>query len=230
MWMKNRRLQRLGGGILERIGLRLWSRLQFSALRGRKDPEIVAILRHIYRQRRSLLSAFEQYLVYAAARAQRGRSGAMAEVGVYTGASAKLICEAKGDKPLHLFDTFAGLPESTSEDRGVHRPGQYKASLESVERYLAGYENVRFHPGLFPDSAAALPEASYCFVHFDVDLYASTLACLEYFYSRMIPGGIILSHDYGLLTGVQQAFDEFFADKPEGIIEQPTTQCMVVKL
>jgi hypothetical protein len=29
---------------------------------------------------------------------------------------------------------------------------------------------------------------------------------------------------------VEQAFDEFFADKPESVIELPSTQCMVVKL
>jgi O-methyltransferase len=230
MWMKNASLQRLGGGRLERLGLRLWSRLQFSGLAGRKDPKVIAVLREIFRERRSLMSAFEQYLVYSTARAQRGRPGAMAEVGVFRGASAKLICEAKGDKALHLFDTFTGLPESTREDRAIHREGQYYSSLESVQSYLTGYENVHFHPGLFPQSAATLPEDSYCFAHFDVDLYASTLACLQYFYPRMCPGGLILSHDYGILVGVQQAFDEFFADKPEGIIEQPTTQCMVVKL
>jgi len=56
------------------------------------------------------------------------------------------------------------------------------------------------------------------------------LKCLEYFYPRMIPGGIILSHDYSLLAGVKQAFEEFFEGKPEGLIEQPTTQCMIVKL
>ncbi|NLE39771.1 MAG: macrocin-O-methyltransferase, partial [Pirellulaceae bacterium] len=55
------------------------------------------------------------------------------------------------------------------------------------------------------------------------------LACLEYFYPRMIPGGIILSHDYDILAGVMKAFHEFFADKPESIIELPTTQCMVVR-
>ena len=117
MWMKSKRFQLLGGGALERFGLRLWSRLQFIALGSRKGPDIMAILRRIHRQRRSLLSAFEQYLVYAAARAQTKLPGAMAEVGVYAGASAKLICEAKGDKALHLFDTFSGLPESTPEDR-----------------------------------------------------------------------------------------------------------------
>ena len=57
-----------------------------------------------------------------------------------------------------------------------------------------------------------------------------TRACLEYFYPRMIPGGVMISHDYGLLAGVEQAFHEFFADKPEEIIDQPTTQCMIIKL
>jgi len=47
--------------------------------------------------------------------------------------------------------------------------------------------------------------------------------------SALHPGGILLSHDYGLLSGVEKAFHEFFAGKPEKIIEQPTTQCMVVK-
>ncbi len=175
------------------------------------------------------MSAFEQYLVYALARAQRSLPGAMAEVGVYRGASAKLICEVKDHKALHLFDTFAGLPEATEQDRGVHRTGQYACSLEAVQAYLAKYDNVHYHPGLFPDSTAGIEEQQYCFAHFDVDLYASTLACLEYFYPRMVRGGIMLSHDYGMLAGVEQAFQEFFADKPEDIIEQPTTQCMVVK-
>jgi len=229
VWMKNKRFQRLGGGRLERLMLRAWSRLQFSAFRGRKDAHIVALLEDIHREKRSLMSAFEQFLVYSVARAQRSLPGAMAEVGVYRGASAKLICEVKGDKVLRLFDTFAGLPDAHEQDRGVHRTGQYTSSLDEVRAYLAKYDNVEFHPGLFPDSAVGLCEQQYCFAHFDVDLYESTRACLEYFYPRMIRHGIILSHDYGILAGVEQAFREYFADKPEAIIEQPTTQCMVVK-
>lgn len=230
MWMKNKWFQKLGGGELERFGLRLWSRLQFSALNGRKDPEIVQMLWKIHQEGRSLMTAFESYLVYSIARAQGKHSGAFAEVGVFKGASAKLICEAKGDKPLHLFDTFSGLPESSEHDRGVHRENQYACSLESVQGYLQGYSNLHFHPGIFPESTANLVEQTYSFAHFDVDLYDGTLACLEYFYPRMRPGGVMLSHDYGLLSGVEKAFEEFFADKPEEIIEQPTTQCMVVKL
>ena len=230
MWMKNKTFQRLGGGRLERVGLRMWARLQLNALKGRKDPKVISLLVDILREQRSLMSAFEQFLVYSAARAQVGLPGAMAEVGVFRGASAKLISEVKGDKPLYLFDTYEGLPPSAEQDRGVHRVGQYACSLESVQEYLKDYENLHYYQGIFPDSAKDVPEQQYCFAHFDVDLYEGTLACLEYFYPRMVPGGVILSHDYGILAGVEQAFDEFFADKREGIIEQPTTQCMVIKL
>ena len=157
-------------------------------------------------------------------------AGAYAEVGVFKGASAKLICEVKGEKTLHLFDTFEGLPEASKEDRNIHQKGQYAYGLEDVQQYLSAYDNVQYHKGLFPDSTADVPDQQYAFVHFDVDLYEGTLACLEYFYPKMVHGGVMLSHDYGILAGVEQAFTEFFADKPEEVIELPTTQCLVFKL
>ena len=229
MWLKNRRIQRLGGGRMERFGLRLWSRLQFAALRSRKSPEIVSLLHEIHRQKRTLMSAFESYIIYSVSRAQSRLDGAFAEVGVFRGGSARILCETKGDKPLHLFDTFEGLPPASQHDRNVHRQGQYHCSLPDVQDYLKSYQNVYFHPGIFPQSSEGTAEQMYAFVHFDVDLYEGTKACLEYFYPRMTPGGIMLSHDYDILAGVSQAFHEFLADKPETLIEQPTTQCMVVK-
>ena len=230
MWLKNKKFQRLGGGWLERFGLRLWSTLQMSALHARKDPAVVKLLTAVQKEERSLLSAWEQYFIYSLARAQAGFAGtAMAEVGVYRGGSAHLISEVKGDMPLYLFDTFEGLPESTAEDHGVHRKHQYAYSIEQVQAYLKGYPNISYFKGTFPESSVGVPEQKYSFAHFDVDLYAGTKACLEYFYPRMVTSGVMLSHDYGLLAGVEQAFTEFFADKPERVIELPSTQCMVIK-
>ena len=62
------------------------------------------------------------------------------------------------------------------------------------------------------------------------DTYESTRSCLEFFYPRMNRGGIILSHDYINAAGVRKAFDEFFSDKSEPIIEMSGTQCLIVKL
>ncbi len=224
-------LQRLvGGGWLERAFLRGLSGLQMFLLAKHKDEHSVRLLRQVRKGRASLLTAYETYTVYSFARAYSGLPGAMAEVGVFQGSSARMICEAKGDKELHLFDTFEGLPESSAADKSVHRVGQYLVTLESVQEFLQGYPNVHFHKGLFPDSAVDVPDQKYAFVHLDVDLYESTLAGLDYFYPKMIPGGVILSHDYSILAGVKQAFTEFLADKPEKPIELPSTQCLIVKL
>jgi hypothetical protein len=81
--------------------------------------------------------------------------GDMAEVGTYNGGSAKIICEVKGDRPLHLFDTFEGIPEVEEIDTHGYdvekfAVGQYAASLEAVMSYLKKYPNVFFYKGLFP--------------------------------------------------------------------------------
>jgi O-methyltransferase len=233
MWLHSEWLQRLGGGFGEQLAVEVLAGLHFILLGAHKDKEVVRLLKRVRRERKCLLTGFEQFLVYSLARAQSRLPGDMAEVGVYTGASAKLICEARNKKPLHLFDTFEGLPPSSAKDRNVYqgksRP-QYACSLESVQAYLQSYPDLHFYKGLFPETAASLSDRTFSFVHVDVDLYRSTLACLEFFYPRLAPGGILLSHDYSILSGVKSAFSEFMADKREGLVELPTTQCMIVKL
>jgi hypothetical protein len=229
-WLKSKGIQKLGGGFLERFGIRSWSRLMMTALASRKDKDALKLIRQVFRDNRSLMTSYEMWIIYSVARAQMKMPGAIAEVGVYKGASAKIISELKGDKPLHLFDTFEGLPEASEHDRGIHKVGQYTCSLESVQDYLKEYKNLYYYKGLFPDSAINVSDDRFCLAHFDVDLYEGTKACLEYFYPRMIPGGIMITHDYDILAGVRKAFEEFLADKPESLIEMPTTQCMIVKL
>lgn len=229
MWLRSKFVQKLGGGFWEQFGLDLWSKLQIKALRSRKHPEVADLIERVRQERKCLNSAFECYLIMSLARAMARLPGKFAEVGVYQGVTAKLISSVKGDRELHLFDTFEGLPADSEKDAGVHRAAQYACSLESVKSYLAGCEQVYFHKGIFPESTRDLDEGQYAFVHFDVDLYEGTLACLEYFYPRMTPGGVMISHDYGMLAGVQRAFEEFMADKPEPIFEQPTTQAFIVK-
>ena len=179
--------------------------------------------------RESLLSGNEAFTVYSLARSQSGMGGEMAEVGVYQGVSAKLISLASGHAPLHLFDTFAGLPAPDAAEHRRMRQGHYAASLQSVQAYMADCENVSFHSGLFPATASPCSSRRFSFVHLDVDLKSSTLDCLAFFYPRMIAGGIILSHDYSYLDGVRAAFGEFCAGRPERPIELATSQAMLVK-
>jgi O-methyltransferase len=188
----------------------------------------------IQRQREMLLTPMEAGQIFSLVQATAKLGGAMAEIGVYRGASARLIREADGSRPLHLFDTFQGLPETTNVDVAHHQghlqKGQFACSFESVQKYLVDCDNVYFHQGIFPASANAVDAEHFSFVHSDVDIYESTKAVLEFFYPRMLPGGVIITHDFASCDGARRPFVEFFASRPEPVLELPGDQAMVVKL
>jgi O-methyltransferase len=97
-------------------------------------------------------------------------------------------------------------------------------------RNLSGHENrIETHKGLFPESAAELGELRFSFVHLDLDLYDSTKAALEWFWPRVVSGGILLSHDYPLSDGVVRSFHEFFAGRPEPFFPLSGNQAIAVK-
>jgi O-methyltransferase len=175
-----------------------------------------------------LLTGYEAFLLCSLARAQGNLNGAMAELGVYQGSSARIMCEVKKERPIYLFDTFAGLPQPDQSETRLLREGQYSASLPAVQELLQEYPNVHFRPGLFPYSTDGIEGVRFSLVHLDSDLYSSTLAGLEFFHPRMVRGGIIIAHDYSTLPGVSEAFADFLGHKQGSVIELPTTQAMLV--
>jgi hypothetical protein len=197
-----------------------------------EEVKAFALIKKVKQETEMLLADSEAYQVYLLATKTRKIPGDIAEVGVYRGGSAKLIAEAKGDKQLYLFDTFAGLPELSQNDNSAHfHPNQFPASFTEVKNLLKSYPNVHVYQGLFPQTGEVIKDKKFSFVNLDVDIYESTLKCLEFFYPRMNRGGIILSHDYPKAAGVKKAFDEFFTNKSEIILEAPSRQqCLVIKL
>ena len=198
-----------------------------------KNKEVVDLIKSTKKEVDFLFRPCDAFNVYALARAQSALNGDMAEVGVYQGGSAKLICEAKGNKTLHLFDTFDGLPDVSEVDKQFNaitffQKNQYKTDFQAVKEYLSAYKNVQFYKGFFPKTAIPVKAKKFSFVHLDVDLYQSTLDCRKFFYPRMIKGGIIISHDYHAY-GVRKAFEEFCKDKKEPILELAESQCMIVR-
>ncbi len=188
-------------------------------------------LRKIRSETELLLEDIEAYHIFMAARRTRKIPGDIAEVGVYRGGSAKIICSAKGEKILHLFDTFTGLPKVDEIDSSwPFYEGKFAASLESVQEYLKGEQGIRFYKGIFPATGGPVRDTKFSMVNLDVDTYESTKESLGFFYPRMSPGGIIISHDYITAPGVKKAFDDFFAVKPEPVLETAGSQCLVVKL
>lgn len=157
--------------------------------------------------------------------------GDLAEVGVYRGGTARLIAHECTPRTLFLFDTFAGMPDS-AKGLDFHQRGDFNdTSLEGVKTFLQGCSNVEFRQGFFPQTAVGLEKRQFCFVHVDVDIYPSVKSCLEFFYSRMPKGAVMLFDDYEWkdCEGVKKAIDEFMKDKPEKIIVTTLYQAMLIK-
>lgn len=174
----------------------------------------------------------EKFTLYSSMKAVTHVPGDVAEVGVYKGGSAKIICEEKGNKEIHLFDTFAGLPGGVIQKSDLVKGGWLDdTTAESVKEYLKEYGGVHVYQGLFPDTAGPVADKKFCLVHLDTDIYQGTIEGLRFFWPRMVTGGRIICHDYNNVDcpGVKRAFQEFFADSPERIIDIADTQGMVVK-
>ena len=99
-WMKYETAQRIVGNnkILRRITVGLFAQLELLILGGHKDPAILRAIRRCRRQSESLLTGNEAFFLYSVAYAQRILDCPMAVVGVFQGSSARIICEAKGER------------------------------------------------------------------------------------------------------------------------------------
>jgi len=151
---------------------------------------------------------------------KEGLEGDVAELGVYKGNSAHLLARLARylKRTAYLFDTFQSFDARDLDSNNLGIQDAFSdTSLETVKA-LTGEENIRFVEGYFPESLNQLPaDPRFCLVHIDCDLYAPFKAALEYFYPRLVEGGFLIMHDYSSYywDGVEQAVDEFFADKPE---------------
>ncbi len=206
--------------------------LQIRVTNAARDDAFARAYWKIAREDTIYLYFREAYNVYRCLRGVLHLDGGLAEAGVFKGGTAKLICEFKGDRPLHLFDTFEGMPE-TRPDVDTYSKGAFSStSAGAVTRYLAAYPAVHVHKGRFPDTAAGLPrDAAFSFVHLDMDVYESTLEGLRYFFPRLVPGGVLLSHDYNThyCRGVKKAFDEYFEGRAVRVQPLWDTHVMVRK-
>lgn len=142
--------------------------------------------------------------------------GALAELGTYRGDFAWQLNERFPDRKLYLFDTFDGFDE-----RDIRVERQMSTSRAAVHDFsntrdrdvltrMPYEDQVVIRKGFFPETAQGLEER-FALVSIDVDLYAPTLAGLEYFYPRLVSGGAILLHDYNSMQfdGVRKAVDEY---------------------
>jgi O-methyltransferase len=158
-------------------------------------------------------------------------AGDIAECGVWRGHTlipmALYLRQIGSNKTVFGFDSFCGFDDAVEADIELggadetdKRVGGFSdTSFELVMTKVSQFKlsNVRLVAGYFRDSLVHCAERAFSFVHLDCDIYSSYKECLEFFYPRLAPSGIILLDEYNdpPWPGCNRAVDEFLSDKRE---------------
>lgn len=139
--------------------------------------------------------------------------GHVVEFGTMTGRTANVLAAAmtsfRHQRELHLFDSFEGMPEATSQldkasfhvKAGVWSAGTLQgigpsALRAKCRRYLPD-DRIFIHEGWFKDTIKKLPDGKkFGLIHVDSDLYQSTIDVLDPLFGRhMVSEGAALLFD-----------------------------------
>ena len=150
-----------------------------------------------------------------------------AECGCWRGHSSYLISElinqTKKQVKFHIFDNFEGLSKDTDNDEELKKidknkvdkiRSQFTSSEDFVKNtVLKKFDFIEIYKGWIPEKFYLVNNCKFSFVHIDVDLYEPTLQSLEFFFPRLVDGGIMICDDYNLklFDGSKKAWDEFFS-------------------
>ncbi len=164
--------------------------------------------------------------------------GDWVECGVYRGGLAMAVAEyvrlERTDKTFFLVDSFGGLVAdciSEEERRAGRRPGGYEDCSAEVEATFARFPNVRVIKGVVPDILPSIDAQAISYLSLDMNCALPEVAAAEFFWDRMVSGGIVLLDDYAYRGFEPQgaAFDAFAAARGVLVLNLPTGQGIIVK-
>ena len=169
------------------------------------------------------------YILQQFAKRQRKLNSNFVEVGIYAGMSMFFMAEYCDNKFIGI-DSFEGLSQPISGvDTDYFKQGDLTCPIDYATKYLSRYKNIELVKGWVPEVFSSLPDINYSLVHVDVDLYEPTKASIEYFWDKLLPGGVLICDDFGSskTIGAKKAMLEFFGE--DSIIEFSTQQAFVIK-
>jgi len=125
-----------------------------------------------------------------------GVAGVFAEFGCFKGFSTAVLSDAchQLGVPMHVFDSFQGLPPTDSE---YYAAGDFAGSRAEVESNLVEFGRlapVTFHEGFFSDSLGDFTEPRIMTMWMDVDLESSAKDVLTIL-PRLDQRGVLFSHE-----------------------------------
>jgi len=170
------------------------------------------------RELTAILNELERLLVL-------GQRGNIVELGCYVGTTSlfirRLMNEYKVTDEFHVYDSFEGLPEKTSQDMSVAGDQFVAGALHASRRTLlenfkkAHLEVPTVHKGWFSDLTPNDMPNGILLAFLDGDYYESIRDSLKLVENKLLPGAVIIVDDYAseALPGAARAADEWAGRK-----------------
>lgn len=164
--------------------------------------------------------------------------GDFVECGTNTGIMSLAICEYinlnSTSKSFYLFDTYSGIPTDQirpTEGHAIKQNEVYRDCYEVARKNFEDFPNAILVKGRVPDTLVAVHIESICYLMLDMNITYPEISALEFFWDKIVPGGIVLFDDYGWLGYHEQksAHDEFASARGLRIFNLPTGQGMLIK-
>lgn len=151
------------------------------------------------------------------------------ECGTWYGLLSKTIVEYLDFRNLngkfYLVDTYGYQP-------GSHpHPNYQKDIFENVTKRFSTNSNIKLIRGIVPDVLDKITSTKIAYLAIDMNSYKPELATLEYFYPKLIQGGVIYLDDYGWhgYEKLREVVDKFFENKPDKLLHFPSGNSIIVK-
>ena len=138
------------------------------------------------------------------------------------------------NKRLFLYDTFEGFDSSLLQKNEISSVSdfyEYSSSFQTVKRTFRKYPYVLLVKGSVPSSLERQAPKKVCFLSIDMNCVNPEIAAFQFFWPRLVPGGVVLLDDYGFQRHLPQklAFDALSRKMRFQIMQLPTGQALILK-
>ena len=101
---------------------------------------------------------------------------------------------------------------------------------DQVKKTFEG-DNVEIIKGAVPDTLKQVNCRQVCFLSIDMNCVQPELAALDFFWDKLVSGGMIILDDYGYPGCIEQknAHDSFTKTKGVMVLSLPTCQGLIIK-
>lgn len=165
-------------------------------------------------------------------------TGDFVECGVNTGIFSRALCRYidfnSTGKNIYLFDTYEGVPidqapDEMKEELSTFNKSHYPDVWQQAQTNFAEFPTAKLIRGRIPETLNDVEIGPVAYLSIDMNIPLPEVAALEFFWPKLVSGGVVVFDDYGFSPPQRTDLDAAAARWGVKIWELPTGQGLLLK-